>query len=141
MPEKKPWLTTFLRGFTIFHAVGLICILIGFIVGDVPETILKRSEKLIAQVREIEKDCTFHDRTTKNKVCIMPVADLKPIVGALRSLADDAKKIIGSNGELNVLGSKIPYRITGAQILGVLIFFFGSINSILKSRFGGKKGE
>ena len=94
-----------------------------------------------AEARDIEKACTVIDKASKNKVCFLPVSDIKSLIGASRSLAEDAKKIVGNKGELNVFGSKIPFQVTGAQILGILIFFFGSINSILKSRFGGKKGE
>lgn len=139
MAEKtKQWWTAFAKGFTIFHTVGTVCVLVGFFVGDVPETILKRSEKLVNEAKDIEKSCTVVDRATKHKVCFMAVADIKSLIGAARSLGEDAKKIIGSQGEIDAGFVRVPFRVTGAQLLGILIFFFGTFNSILKSRFGGK---
>lgn len=142
MAEKtKQWWLAFVKGFTIFHAVGVVCVMVGFFVGDVPEQIQKRAEKLFTEAKEIEKACTVIDRATKHKICFLPVDDVKSLGGAAKSLAADAKKIVGGKGELNVFGSKIPFQVTGAQILGILIFFFGTLNSILKSRFGGKEKQ
>jgi len=137
--KVKVWWLGFVKGWTMFHTVGSVCLFIGFFVGDIPESILKRSEKLLLEAREMEKDCTVISGAGKKKICVMQVDDLRSLIGAARSLGDDAKKIVGNKGELNILGSKIPYQVTGAQILGILIFFFGTINSILKSRFG--KGD
>ena len=139
MAKIQNWFTGFIKGFTIFHTVGTVCVFVGFFVGDVPEQIQKRSEKLMREAKDIERGCTVIDRATKNKICFIPVADVKSLGGAAKSLAEDAKKIVGGKGELNVFGSKIPFQVTGAQILGILIFFFGTLNSILKSRFGGKE--
>lgn len=141
MAKIQTWFTGFIKGFTIFHAVGAVCVLVGFFIGDVPEQIQKRAEKLMREAKDIEKGCTVIDRATKNKICFLPVDDVKSLGGAAKSLADDAKKIVGDKGELNVFGSKIPFQITDAQILGILIFFFGTLNSILKSRFGGKEKQ
>lgn len=140
MAEKtKQWWLSFIKGWSMFHTVGTVCVMLGFFIGDVPETILKRSEKLVQETRDIEKACTVIDRATKHKICFLPVADVKSMIGAARSLAKDAKKVVGSQGEINVGFIRVPFRITGAQILGLLIFFFGTFNSILKSRFGGKE--
>lgn len=143
MAEKaKVWWTGFVKGFTMFHAVGTGLVLLGLFIGDVPETILKRAEKLAAEARDIEKGCTVIDKANKNKVCFLPVSDIRSLIAVSKSLAEDAKKIIGSQGELNAGFIRVPFRVTGAQILGILIFFFGSINSVLKSRFGkGKNNE
>lgn len=142
MAERtKQWLTGFIKGFTIFHAVGVVCVMLGFFIGDVPDAILKRSEKLVQESKDIEKDCTVVDRGTKHKICFLSLSDIKSLSAAAKSLADDAKKIIGSQGELNAGFIRVPFRITGAQVLGILIFFFGTLNSILKSRFGGKEKQ
>lgn len=142
MAEKtKQWWLAFVKGFTIFHAVGTVCVFLGFYIGDVPETILKRSEKLVQQVKDIKSDCTVIDRATKHKICFTPAAEFDKLIGVARSLGEDAKKIIGSQGELNAGFIRVPFRVTGSQILGILIFFFGTLNSILKSRFGGKENK
>ena len=139
MAEKtKIWWRGFIKGWTMFHTVGMICVFLGFFIGDVPDAILKRSEKLMREARDIETGCTVIDRASRKKVCFIPVDDVRSLTAAAKSLSEDARKIIGSKGEINVLGSRVPFQVTGAQILGILIFFFGSINSILKSRFGGK---
>ncbi len=140
MAEKtKLWWIGFIKGWTMFHTVGTVCVFLGFFIGDVPETILKRAEKLTSEAREIEKDCTVIDKVSKKKICFIPVDDIKSLIAASKSLAEDAKKIIGTKGELNALGLRVPFQVTGAQILGLLIFFFGTLSSILKSRFG--KGD
>lgn len=140
MAEKtKLWWAAFVKGWTMFHTVGTFLVLLGYFLGDTPDAILKRSEKLTAEAKDIEKACTVIDRASKNKVCFIPVDDIRALVAASKSLAVDAKKIIGEKGEINALGLRVPFQVTGAQILGILIFFFGSINSILKSRFG--RGE
>lgn len=142
MAEKtKQWWLGFAKGFTIFHAVGTVCVFLGFYIGDVPETILKRSEKLVQESKDIEKNCTVVDRATKHKICFLSLSDIKSLTAAAKSLAEDAKKIIGSQGELNAGFIRVPFRVTGSQILGILIFFFGTLNSILKSRFGGKENK
>lgn len=139
MAEKtKLWWLNFIKGWTMFHTVGTVCVVIGFFFGDIPETILKRSEKLTREAEDIETACTVIDRATKKKVCFIPVDDIKSLIGASKSLAEDAKKIVGSQGELNAGFIRVPFRVTGAQVLGILIFFFGTINSIIKSRFVGK---
>ena len=140
MAEKtKLWWIGFIKGWTMFHTVGTVCVLLGFFIGDIPETILKRSEKLVQESKDIEKGCTVVDRATKHKICFLSLSDIKSLSAAAKSLAEDAKKIIGSQGELNAGFIRVPFRVTGAQILGLLIFFFGTLNSILKSRFG--KGD
>ena len=136
--KAKMWWLGFVKGWTIFHTVGTLCVFIGFYIGDVPETIVKRSEKLVREAQDIEKDCTVIDRATKHKVCFIPVGDIKSLVAASKSLGEDAKKIIGTKGEINAGFIRVPFQVTGAQILGILIFFFGTLSSILKSRFGGK---
>lgn len=142
MQQKvKLWWLSFIKGFTIFHAVGTVCVFVGFFIGDIPDTIAKRSEKLIQQVKGIKSDCTVIDRATKHRICFLPASDFDKIAAAARSLGDDARKIIGNQGELNAGFIRVPFRITGAQILGILIFFFGTLNSILKSRFGGKEKQ
>lgn len=141
MAKIQTWFTGFIKGFTIFHAVGVVCVMLGFFIGDVPDAIVKRSEKLIQQVKDIKSDCTTIDRATKHKICFLPASDFDKLAAAAKSLADDAKKIIGSQGELNAGFIRVPFRITGAQVLGILIFFFGTLNSILKSRFGGKEKQ
>lgn len=139
MAEKtKQWWLGFVKGWTMFHTVGIVCVFLGFYIGDVPETIQKRAEKLTQEAKDIEKGCTVIDRATKHKICFIPVGEIKSLIGASKSLAEDAKKIVGSKGEFSGLGLRVPFQITGAQILGILIFFFGTLNSILKSRFGGK---
>lgn len=139
--KAKLWWLSFVKGFTIFHTVGTVCVLVGFFIGDIPDTIVKRSEKLVQEARDIEKDCTVVDRGTKHKICFLSLSDIKSLSAAAKSLADDAKKIIGAQGELNAGIIRVPFRITGAQILGLLIFFFGTLNSILKSRFGSKEKQ
>lgn len=139
--KAKLWWLAFVKGWTMFHTVGTVCVLVGFFVGDVPETILKRSEKLVQESKDIEKNCTVVDRATKHKICFLPLSDIKSLTAATKSLAEDAKKIIGSQGELNAEFIYVSFHITGAQILGILIFFFGTLNSILKSRFGGKEAK
>lgn len=136
--KAKMWWLGFAKGFTIFHAVGTVCVFVGFFIGDIPETIVKRSEKLIQQVKDIKSGCTVVDRATKHRICFLPAAEFDKIAAAVRSLGDDAKKIIGSQGEINAGFIRVPFRVTGSQILGILIFFFGTLSSILKSRFGGK---
>lgn len=140
MADKvKLWWLSFIKGWTMFHTVGTVCVFVGFFIGDVPDAILKRSEKLTREARDIETSCTVIDKASKKKICFLPVEDIKSLIAASKSLAEDAKKIIGNQGELNALGLRVPFRITGAQILGILIFFFGTINSLLKGRFG--KGD
>ena len=139
MAKIQNWFTGFIKGFTIFHTVGTVCVFVGFFIGDIPDTIVKRSEKLIQQVKDIKTECTVIDRATKHKICFLPASEFDKLAAAARSLGEDARKIIGSQGELNAGFIRVPFRITGAQVLGILIFFFGTLNSILKSRFGGKE--
>lgn len=137
MSEKtKQWAAGFFKGWTVFHSVGVVCILLGFFIGDMPDVIAKRAEKLVTEARDLEKVCTTIDRATRKKICFMPVDDLQSLAAAARSLGKDAEKIIGDKGELNAMGLRVPFQITGAQILGLFIFFFGTLNSVLKSRFG-----
>lgn len=140
MAEKtKFWWIGFVKGWTMFHTVGTFLVLLGLFLGDTPDAILKRSEKLTREARDIEKACTVIDRASKKRVCFMPVDDIRSLSAAAKSLSEDAKKIIGEKGEIKTMGIRVPFQVTGAQVLGILVFFFGSINSVLKSRFG--KGD
>lgn len=137
MSEKvKTGLSAFFKGFTVFHAIGLICIFLGFFVGDTPDIIVKRSDKLVLEARDILKGCTTFDKATRKKICFMPVDDLQSLAAATRSLGEDAKKIIGSKGEINVAGARVPFQVTGAQVLGFFIFFTDALKAVLRSRFG-----
>jgi len=133
----KTRLKNFFEGFTIFHAVGILLMVAGGFIGDAPDELLNKTNKLRDAARDIEKRCLLNARQEKRTAkdsCLLVVTDVRAMRAAAVSAYDTAAKVVGARASFDGLGFKTAFTVTFTQIVGAFVFFFELLKSWLRSR-------
>jgi hypothetical protein len=138
----KDKLRHFLAGFTIFHAVGVLLMVAGSFIGDAPGELLKKTDKLRGELKEMEKDCAAWPHKVKyaaHPLCVLAEKDIKAVRGAATSTHEAALKVIGFRASFDGLGFKAAFTVTFIQVVGAFVFFFEIFKLWLRGRTAKNK--
>lgn len=127
----------FMAGFTIFHTVGILLMVVGGFVGSAPEELTDKTTKLRTEARALEKTCVarpYKNGRTVREFCTVSTDDVKTLRGVATSTHDAALRVVGARASFDGVGLKMAFQITFTQVVGGLVFFFELFKSRLRRR-------